>query len=153
MDETFDTLTSPMKSNVGVSSLIPSWMHLTWTAMTERTSTVILLNSSKPPQAPGKCQDFQQSLFQLKLWPTSLCKAFEDVSTRLVVHLLGAVEDIDRHADGPEQKENLPVENIAPPSKILCCLCFAGACRTLGGASHHQVERLRQGDVTPAMSR
>ena len=59
MDETFDTLTSPMKSNVGVSSLIPSWMHLTWTAMTERTSTVILLNSSKQPQAPGKCQDFQ----------------------------------------------------------------------------------------------
>ena len=109
-----------MKSNVGVSSLIPSWMHLTWTAITESTSTVILLNSSKQPHAPERRLYFW-GIYDtcIKLQIACLCKTLEDISTGLVVHLLGAVEDIDRHANGPEQNETCqmshPCQTNAPP--------------------------------------
>ena len=45
-------ISSPIKSKIFLSSLIASWILFTWTAITERTSTVIRLNSSKHPQAP-----------------------------------------------------------------------------------------------------
>ena len=65
----------------------------------------------------------------------SLSETHEDVAARLVVHLLGAVEDVDHDPDGS--------------SKILRRLCFACSSRSLGCASHDQVQALGQGDVTP----
>ena len=64
-----------------------------------------------------------------------LGEALEDVAARLVVHLLGTVEDVDHDPDCS--------------SKILRRLCFARSSRSLGCASHDQVQALGQGDVTP----
>lgn len=57
----------------------------------------------------------------------------------LVVHLLGAVEDVDHHADRPAQ--------------VLGGLCFSGACGAGGGPPHEEMEGLCQGDVAPAEGR
>lgn len=54
----------------------------------------------------------------------------------LVVHLLGAVEDVHHGAERPAQ--------------VLRGLRLAGPGRAGGGAAHDQVERLGQGDVAPA---
>ena len=40
------------KTQFEVTKVKPTWMLLTWTAMTDKTSTVMRLNSSKQPQAP-----------------------------------------------------------------------------------------------------
>ena len=45
-------ISSPMKLNIFFLALMASWMHLTWTATTDNTSTEMRLNSSKQPQAP-----------------------------------------------------------------------------------------------------
>ena len=42
----FMGMAAPMKSNISFFSVIASWILFTCTAMTERTSTVILLNLS-----------------------------------------------------------------------------------------------------------
>ena len=67
---------------------------------------------------------------------TCLGKAFEDVTTRLIIHLLRTVEDVDHHPYG------LP--------EVLCCFSLASASGPRRCSTHDQVERLGQGDVTPA---
>lgn len=57
-------------------------------------------------------------------------------STHLVVHLLGAVEDVHHGAQGSAQ--------------VLGCLSLACASRASRGSTHNQMERLREGDVAPA---
>ena len=66
---------------------------------------------------------------------TSLGEALEDVATGLVVHLLGAVEDVDHDANGSSQ--------------VFSGLCLACSSWSLWCSTHDQMQALSQGDVTP----
>ena len=66
---------------------------------------------------------------------TSLSQAHEDVPTRLVVHLLAAVEHIDHDANRP--------------AEVLGRLSLTSASRALGRPAHHQMQGLCEGDVAP----
>ena len=67
---------------------------------------------------------------------TCLCKALEDVTTRLIIHLLWTVENVDHHPD-----------RLA---KVLCCFSLARASGPRWCSTHDQVEGLSESDVTPA---
>ena len=110
----------------------------------------ILLNSSKQPHAPvnvcglvimlrnyeTNCLIFCTILFRnFAVQLTSLREPLVDISYRLVVHLLRAVEHVDH--------------NTESSSQILGSLCFACPSRARRGSRHRQMEGLGQRDVTP----